>query len=114
MSQPDWHAALLNRAPAFAALGDPTRLAIVATLSGGDVRSITALADDTRLTRQGVTKHLRVLERAGLVKSRREGRETLFELEHEAIDDLGDQLAAVSRQWDGTLARLKAFAEGTT
>ncbi|WP_108662779.1 ArsR/SmtB family transcription factor [Acuticoccus kandeliae] len=102
----------MSRAPVFAALGDPTRLALVAMLSGGEARSITTLAADSHLTRQGVTKHLKVLEKAGVVTSHREGRETLFGLERATLDDLGDQLAAVSRQWDDTLARLKRFVEG--
>lgn len=97
--------------PIFAALGDRTRLSLLGRLGDGTARSITALSADTHLTRQAVTKHLRVLEAAGVVRSVRAGRESLFALEPKPIDDLRRYLETVSAQWDDALARLKAFVE---
>jgi len=99
-------------APVFAALGDRTRLALVSRLSHGLPTSIAQLSDGTGLTRQAVTKHLKVLQGAGLVRSSQKGRETLFELEPAPIDDIRQHLDFVSRQWDEALARLKAHIEG--
>ena len=98
-------------APIFAALGDETRLAIVAQLSEGEHRSIAQLTQGTRLTRQAVTKHLRVLARAKIVHSVRAGREKLFEFDPTPIRQVRDYADVVSEQWDQALARLKAFVE---
>jgi DNA-binding transcriptional ArsR family regulator len=95
----------------FAALGDETRLAMLGKLANGLPQSISRLAEGTELTRQAVTKHLRVLEGVGIVQSTRVGRESRFALKPEALDDLRDYLDTVSRQWGDALARLKAFAE---
>ena len=99
-------------APIFAALGDPTRLALVAKLADGNARSISALSVDSELTRQGVTKHLRVLEEAGLVARARSGRETRYTLRAERIDEARAYLRDVAEQWDRALERLRAFVEG--
>jgi DNA-binding transcriptional ArsR family regulator len=98
-------------APIFAALADETRLAIVAKLSEGQHRSIAQLTEGTRLTRQAVTKHLRVLERAKIVHSVRAGRENLFEFDPTPIRQVKEYADVVSEQWDQALARLKAFVE---
>lgn len=98
-------------APIFAALGDETRLSLVAKLSGGQKQSITELSNDHKLTRQAITKHLRVLEDAGIVRNIRSGRESLFELDTEPINDLKEYLDSVSEQWDKALSRLKMFVE---
>jgi DNA-binding transcriptional ArsR family regulator len=95
----------------FAAMGDATRLALVARLSAGEPRSIAQLTAGSRLTRQAITKHLRVLERAGIVHGTRSGRESLFELAPQPIEEMQDYLSDVSRQWDQALARLKSFVE---
>ncbi len=95
----------------FAALGDPTRLSLVATLSSGQPRSISQLTRRSRLTRQAITKHLRVLESAGLVHSVRAGRESLFEFNVEPLADINEYLGFVSEQWDQALSRLKSFVE---
>ena len=95
----------------FAALGDETRLSVLARLSGGEPHSITALTEGTRLTRQAVTKHLKVLEDVGVVRASKVGRESQFALDPRAIDDARAYLERVSRQWDDALARLKAFVE---
>jgi DNA-binding transcriptional ArsR family regulator len=95
----------------FAALGDETRLSLVARLSEGAPRSIAQLTEGTRLTRQAVTKHLRVLEDARIVHSVRAGRESLFELDPRPIRQVAEYAELVSAQWDQALARLKQFVE---
>lgn len=101
----------IPNAPVFAALGDETRLALLMKLSSGRPCSIAKLTEGSALTRQAITKHLRVLENAGLVRSVRSGRESLFELDPEPIQSARDYLDSVSAQWDKALARLKAFVE---
>lgn len=98
-------------APVFAALGDATRLAIVGELSQGQPRSIAQLTEGTQLTRQAVTKHLRVLEGARIVRSVRAGRESLFELDPAPLRAVRDYADVVSAQWDAALSRLQAFVE---
>jgi DNA-binding transcriptional ArsR family regulator len=105
-------AALRTRASVFAALGDTTRLSVLGRLAAGEPQSISRLTAGTRLTRQAVTKHLRVLEGAGVVRSVRVGRESRFTLEQKPIAEARDYLDLVSRQWDDALARLRAFVEG--
>ena len=100
------HAAL------FAALGDETRLSLLTTLSAGEPRSIAQLTGGSRLTRQAITKHLRVLESAGLVHSVRSGRESRFAFDPAPMNELKDYLARVSEQWDQALGRLKSLVEG--
>ncbi len=95
----------------FAALGDETRLAIVARLSAGQPTSIAQLAAGSELTRQAITKHLRVLERAGMVHCVRAGRESRFALDAQPLEAMQAYLRLVSRQWDQALERLKAFVE---
>jgi DNA-binding transcriptional ArsR family regulator len=95
----------------FAALGDETRLALVAKLCDGRRYSISQLSEGSRLTRQAITKHLRVLERARIVHGVRSGRESLFELDPKPIDELREYLTLVSAQWDQALGRLKEFVE---
>ena len=104
-------AALRARASVFAALGDETRLGLLARLTNGEPQSISRLTSGTRLTRQAVTKHLRVLEGAGIVHSVKTGRESRFALEPKTIIDAQTYLDQVSRQWDNALARLKALVE---
>jgi DNA-binding transcriptional ArsR family regulator len=98
-------------APVFAALGDPTRLALLAKLSNGEPCSIARLTDTTKLTRQAVTKHLKVLLDARLVHAARAGRESRFVLNPEPIEDAKHYLDLVSKEWDETLGRLRAFVE---
>ena len=103
--------ALKARASVFAALGDETRLSVLARLSTGAPHSIARLTAGTSLTRQAVTKHLCVLRDAGVVRSMRAGRETLFELRPQPLEEARAYLDEVSRQWDEALARLKSFVE---
>ena len=102
---------LRAHAPVFAALGDKTRLLLVAKLSDGRPHSISQLTRGSKLTRQAITKHLRVLEKAGVVHGVRTGRESLFEFDPQPIVGLKEYLAFVSEQWDQALARLKTFVE---
>lgn len=98
-------------ASVFAALGDTTRLQLISRLGDGRPRSIRQLGEGLELSRQGVTKHLRVLETAGLVTSSRVGREHRFRYAPESIDAARDYLDQVSAEWDEALGRLKAFVE---
>ncbi len=98
-------------APAFAALGDETRLSLVAKLCAGQPRSISQLTKGSKLTRQAITKHLRVLESVGMVHSVRTGRESRFELDPEPMEEMKKYLDLVSEQWDQALSRLKSFVE---
>src|SRR5690348_10907433 len=100
-----------THASVFAALGDETRLSLVAKLSDGQPHSISQLTEGTQLTRQAITKHLRVLESVGIVHSERAGRESLYKFDPDPITDLKEYLARVSAEWDQALGRLKAFVE---
>ncbi len=95
----------------FAALGDKTRLRLVAKLGRGLPCSISQLTKGSRLTRQAITKHLRVLEKANIVHSVRTGRESRFELDPEPMEAIRQYLDLVSAQWDQALSRLKSFVE---
>jgi DNA-binding transcriptional ArsR family regulator len=95
----------------FAALGDHTRLRLVARLSSRGPASITLLASGAGVSRQAVTKHLHVLARAGLVRADRQGRETIYQLEPKPLDEATQYLDIISRQWDNALNRLKLFVE---
>ena len=108
---PSAAAALRTRASVFAALGDETRLGLLAKLTNGEPLSIARLTEGTRLTRQAVTKHLRVLEEVGVVHSLKAGRESRFVLDPKPIVSAQAYLEHVSRQWDSALARLKALVE---
>ncbi|MGA8939334.1 MAG: metalloregulator ArsR/SmtB family transcription factor [Acidobacteriaceae bacterium] len=100
-----------SQASLFAALGDETRLALLTKLSAGQQHSITQLAHGSALTRQAVTKHLRVLERARIVRCTRSGRERLYELDPLPVQSLKTYLDTISNQWDTALQRLRAFVE---
>ena len=104
-------AQLRSRASVFAALGDETRLGLLARLTNGQPQSIAHLTAGTRLTRQAVTKHLRVLERVRIVHSTRDGRQSLFTFDPQPVIEMKEYLEMVSKQWDVALARLKMFVE---
>ena len=95
----------------FAALGDPTRLSLVTKLCTGQPHSIARLAEGSALTRQAITKHLHVLESAGLVRSVKSGRESLYKLDPQPLDQARQYLDYVSQMWDQPLSRLKSFVE---
>lgn len=95
----------------FAALGDSTRLLIVRRLCDSGPLSIVRLASGSSVTRQAVTKHLRLMEEAGLVRSERRGRESVWQLTPKRLDEARRYLDLISRQWDEALGRLRAFVE---
>jgi DNA-binding transcriptional ArsR family regulator len=100
-----------DAAPLFAALGDRTRLRLLVRLSSGGPGSITRLTEQSRVSRQAISKHLQVLSKAGLVRSRRRGRERIWELEPKRIADARAYLGRISQQWDDALDRLKSFVQ---
>ncbi len=99
------------RAPVFAALGDETRLSLVAKLCGGRPHSISELTEGSKLTRQAITKHLRVLESVGIVHNVRAGRESRFEFDPQPMEGIKEYLDFVSEKWDQALSRLMSFVE---
>ncbi|PTL82007.1 helix-turn-helix transcriptional regulator [Vitiosangium sp. GDMCC 1.1324] len=106
-SAPSWK----DSAPLFAALGDETRLRVVARLCEEGPLSITRLTEGADVSRQAVTKHLQVLASAGLVKNARDGRENVWQLEPRRLEEARRLLDLISREWDDTLGRLKDFVE---
>jgi DNA-binding transcriptional ArsR family regulator len=105
------NSALRNAVPIFAALGDATRLRIVAALCAGGALSIAQLTSGTDITRQAVSKHLRVLAEAGLVRDVKAGRERLWEFEPGPLEEARRSLQLIEQQWDDALMRLKAVVE---
>jgi DNA-binding transcriptional ArsR family regulator len=104
-------AGLGRSASLFAALGDRTRLEVVSRLCAGGPASIARLTEGTGVTRQAVTKHLRVLTQAGLARSSRRGRESVWEIEPGRLAEARRHLDAIAQQWDRALQRLKIFVE---
>ncbi len=100
-----------SSAQLFAALGDETRLRLVSRLCGGGPLSISKLTEGTNVTRQAITKHLRMMEESGLVRSTRQGRESLWQLEQQRLREARIYLDQISKQWDAALDRLRAFVE---
>ena len=99
------------RQDVFAALADPTRRRLVETLASRGSASATALAAELPISRQAVAKHLRALGGARLVSSRRAGRETLYELRPEPLDEAAEWIARIGGEWEDRLARLKRLVE---
>ncbi|MGH9667935.1 MAG: ArsR/SmtB family transcription factor [Bryobacteraceae bacterium] len=95
----------------FAALGDKTRLRLVARLCGDGPMSIARLTAGSKVTRQAITKHLRVMERAGLVHSTRHGRESVWQLDQPRLQEARGYLDHISTQWDDALGRLRRFVD---
>jgi DNA-binding transcriptional ArsR family regulator len=104
---PQW----ADAAPVFAALGDATRLAIVARLCHEGPQSIVRLTEGSAVSRQAISKHLRALEGAGLVRSDRSGRECIWALRTNRLAQARRYLDQISTQWDDALERLRAFVE---
>ena len=102
---------LEKSAPIFAALGDQTRLLLVARLSAEGPLSIARLTQGGSVTRQAVTKHLRVLANVGLACSSRWGRQSVWELEPRPLEAARRCLDGISAQWDDALERLKKAVE---
>jgi DNA-binding transcriptional ArsR family regulator len=95
----------------FAALGDETRLLLISRLSNDGPMSITRLTNGTNVTRQAITKHLRVMQEAGLVRNARRGRERIWQLEQRRLKEARRCLEVISKQWDDALGRLQKFVE---
>lgn len=104
-------AVLRKSASVFAALGDETRLRLVAVLCAGGAMSIAQLTSGTDITRQAVTKHLQVLAEAGLVRDIKTGRERLWEFEPAHLAEAQRSLEAIAQQWDHALMKLKLAVE---
>jgi DNA-binding transcriptional ArsR family regulator len=104
-------AEMTGSAAVFAALGDETRLGLVARLCDNGPMSIAKLTVGFDITRQAITKHLRVMEDAGLVRSRQQGRESIWQLEQKRLAEARRYLQLISAQWDDALGRLKTFVE---
>src|SRR6187399_2386045 len=104
-------ARLHDSAPVFAALGDETRLQIVARLCADGPLSIARLSEGAGVTRQAITKHLDALSHAGLVRHSRRGRERIWELEPKRLERAQRCLSQIAGQWDAAIGRLKAFVE---
>jgi DNA-binding transcriptional ArsR family regulator len=108
---PAAESSLTRAVPVFAALGDKTRLEVVARLCARGPLSIRRLTEGTGVSRQAVTKHLQVLARGGLVQSARRGRERVWSIEPDRLDEARRCLVHISQQWDQGLQRLKLFVE---
>lgn len=104
-------AAIATVAPLFTALGDETRLHLVSRLCLDGPQSITRLAAGTAVTRQAVTRHLQVLQVAGLATSDRIGREQQWRIEARRLAEVRRLLVRIATQWDDALTRLAAFVE---
>jgi DNA-binding transcriptional ArsR family regulator len=102
---------LASAALLFAALGDPTRLTLLRQLSDGGPASISLLAEEFSMTRQGVTKHLQVLAAAGIIDGSRQGREQVWTLNPRRLADGKRHLETIAAGWDDALARFKLLAE---
>jgi DNA-binding transcriptional ArsR family regulator len=100
-----------SAAPIFAALGDETRLRLVSRLCDSGPASIARLTEGATITRQAITKHLRVMQDAGLVRSTRRGRESYWELDRRRLEEVRRNLALISKQWDDALGRLRKLVE---
>ena len=98
-------------APIFAALADPMRRSLIANLAEYSPRTATQLAEESPITRQGILKHLRVLEEAGLVAVYQEGREKRYSFTPQPLGELEMWIKEISAKWDQRLLRLKAFVE---
>jgi DNA-binding transcriptional ArsR family regulator len=98
-------------APIFAALGDETRLHLIAVLGAGGALSIAQLTSGTKISRQAITKHLHVLADAGLVQDIKVGRERLWEFEPTQLEEARRSLDVIARQWDRALDKLKVALE---
>ena len=102
---------MAGSASIFAALGDKTRLRLVSRLCNNGPMSIVSLTAGFAITRQAISKHLHVMENAGLVSSTQHGRESVWRLEQKRLQDALQYLRAISAQWDEALGRLKRFVE---
>ncbi len=101
----------MSDSPIFAALADPMRRKLVLNLAENSPKTATQLAEEYPITRQGILKHLDVLEAAGLVMIQQKGREKRYSLTPEPLTELEAWIKAISIKWDERLLRLKTFLE---
>jgi DNA-binding transcriptional ArsR family regulator len=102
---------IADAAPVFAALGDPTRLAVVVRLCAEGPQSIARLSEGAAVTRQAITKHLTALAAAGLVRDEWRGRERIWELEPRRLASAKTWIDQISLEWDAAIERLRRFVE---
>ena len=95
----------------FVALADATRRQVLDRLAAHGEATATMLAVELPVSRQAVVKHLAVLDRAGLVESRRRGREVRYSVRPERLDATARWMADIAGQWDARLAAIKRIAE---
>jgi DNA-binding transcriptional ArsR family regulator len=95
----------------FAALADPIRRGLLVNLADHSPKTATQLAEDYPITRQGVLKHLTILESAGLVAVHQFGREKRYTLTPEPLEELDQWIANLGAKWDKRLLRLKTLLE---
>lgn len=107
MSKPRNHAV----ADVFFALGDRTRLSVVTKLGTTGALSATTLSQGAKVSRQAIVKHLQVLEHAGLVTSEKRGRDVLYALETDRVEDARAFLDGISASWDRAIDRLRRLVE---
>ena len=97
----------------WAAVADPTRRRLLDALLARSEATATTLAGDLPITRQAVAKHLSVLERVGLVDSRRVGREVRYAVRPERLDAASEWFARIAAEWDDRLGAIKRLAESS-
>ena len=97
----------------WSAIADPSRRRVLDLLVRDGQATASTLAAEVPFTRQAVSKHLVTLEQAGLVRSRKEGREVRYEIQPDRVDEATQALVAVARQWDRRLHAIKRLAEAT-
>src|ERR1700688_2887073 len=102
---------LEGHAPLFAALGDATRLRLLSRLCRDGPLSITKLTASSDVTRQAISKHLRVMAEAGLVRGARHGRESVWQLQPRRLEEARRYLELISEGWDAALGRLRQVVE---
>lgn len=110
-SRKNAHQSATDLASVFFALGDRTRLRLIAVLCAGGAFSIAQLTANTQITRQAVTKHLQVLAAAGLVKDLKIGRERLWQFDPAQLEEARRSLEIIGRQWEQALGKLKSKLE---
>ena len=112
MSSSSGSAGAADRSAGLAALADPTRRQVLDLLSEQGPLTASALANHVDISRQGVSKHLTSLERAGLVSRRGEGRAVLFAIDRHALEETSTWLAATTQRWNARLDRLGDLLDG--
>jgi DNA-binding transcriptional ArsR family regulator len=95
----------------WSAIGDPSRRRVLDLLVSNGEASAWSLAEHVPFSRQAVSKHLVVLEEAGLVSRRKQGREVLYQVDVNRLDEARRAMADLAAQWDRRLTSIKRLAE---